>query len=247
MRYEINNNSILLKFPAKNKGKFRFKKRQNKIGFGKSFSTRKEKFDDTVYLEWQIGYDVPVNDINDKNTKLTKKSFKGSNGKEKYPYELSEIFFEAIKLKLFAPNVIDKLKKQINSYKNFIDENSISLGHEKKITLNDISFQEAPINLPTFFYFCPDGTQIEISIQKQQYATGVQPMIYFCIPFHCFKNYKNLMNNSSDIRDELIYEINRKNKKNLILLFKIFGMASQRHKNDILEILKLLKVLIMEK
>lgn len=247
MKYEIKNSSILLKFPANNNGKFRFKKRQDKKDFGKSFSTRKENFDDTVYLEWQIGYDVPVNEVDEKNTKLIKKSFKGSNGKEKYPYELSEIFFESFRLKLFTSNNIEELESQINLYKNFIDENPISVEHKEEIILNNITFQETSIKLPTFFYFCSDGTQIEISIQKQQYATGVQPMIYFCIPFKCFKNANDLKNRSSVIGDELIYEINDENKENLILLFKIFGMASKRHKHDILEILKLLKTFIMEK
>lgn len=241
MNYKIENNCIVLEFLANNEGKFRFKKREKNTDFGKSFSTRKEKFDNNTYLEWQIGYDVPINEIETKSTKLTKKSFIGSNGKEKYPYELSEIFFEAIQLNLINQNEIENLIKNIESFESFIDENPISIEHKSKVILNNITFQETVIKLPTFFCFCSDGTQIEIFIQKQQYATGVQPMIYFCIPFKCFRNTHLLINKSSQRGDILEYEVNKDNKENLVLLFKIFGMASKRHKNDVIEILKILK------
>ena len=38
------NNSITLKFPNKNQGKFRFKERTDHLEFGKSFATLKSKF-----------------------------------------------------------------------------------------------------------------------------------------------------------------------------------------------------------
>jgi hypothetical protein len=84
MDYFIKENNILLTMPAANTGKFRFKKRENRLDFGKTFSTREGKFDFQTYLEWQIGYDVPVNDVTagKRETKLTEKSFIGSNEKE---------------------------------------------------------------------------------------------------------------------------------------------------------------------
>lgn len=239
--YKVENNSILLNFPAKNDGKFRFKKRENKFGFGKTFSTRNEEFNFNTYLEWQIGYDVSINEINIKKTKLIKKNFVGSNGKTKYPYELSEIFYEAIKLNFITLKDIDLLIDYILSVKTFIDENPIIVNYKFENMINNILFQETSVNLPTFYYFCKDDTQIEISIQKQQYATGIQPMVYYCIPFKCFKNKNILLNKTSKVKDELIYEINQKNIENLILLFKIFGMTSQKHQHDIIEILKILK------
>ncbi len=44
-------------------------------------------------------------------------------------------------------------------------------------------FEETSIKLTTLFMIeTTDNTQIEVSIQKQQYASGVQPMVYFSIP-----------------------------------------------------------------
>ncbi len=195
MDYAIKENNILLTIPATNAGKFRFKKRQNRLDFGETFSTREGTFDDQTYLEWQIGYDVPINDVEagKKETKLTSKHFIGSNGKTKYPYELSEIFYKAMKLKFVSVKEVKDLLKEISNYKSFIDEKAITVEHHSHLSLNGIKFEETSIKLPTLFMIeTPDDTQIEVSIQKQQYATGVQPMVYFCIPLKAFKNSAKL-------------------------------------------------------
>ena len=113
MEYIVKEKNIWLIIPATNSGKFRFKKRKNRLDFGETFSTRECLFDEQAYLEWQIGYDVPVKDVGgeEKNTKLNKKSFIGSNGKIKYPYELSEIFYTAIELNLIPKEDQDTFLK----------------------------------------------------------------------------------------------------------------------------------------
>jgi len=169
MDYSIKENNILLNIPATNAGKFRFKKRQNRLDFGKTFSTREGIFDEQTYLEWQIGYDVPINDVESgkKGTKLTSKHFIGSNGKTKYPYELSEIFYNAMELKFISIEEVENLLKEISNYKYFIDEKSITVERQSLLTINGINFEETSIKLPTLFMVeTPDNTQIEISIQK---------------------------------------------------------------------------------
>lgn len=243
MDYRIKENNVLLTIQAANAGKFRFKKRQNKLDFGETFSTREGIFDDLTYLEWQIGYDVPINDVETgkKGTKLTSRHFMGSNGKTKYPYELSEIFYKAMELKFISIEEVKTLIEEIENYNNFIDEMSITVEHHSRLTLNGINFEETSIKLPTLYMIDTlDGAQIEISIQKQQYATGVQPMVYFCIPLKAFRNWSNLYGRSSISGDKLEYVIKKSNVLNLILMMKIFGMASKRHKHDIIEILKIL-------
>ncbi len=89
-----------------------------------------------------------------------------------------------------------------------------------------------------------DETQIEVSIQKQQYATGVQPMVYFCIPLKSFKNYKDILGKSSVSGDNLIYVLNKSNVSNLICMMKVFGMASKRHNHDVVQILEILLEII---
>ena len=247
MEYFIKDKNILLIIPATNAGKFRFKKRKNRLDFGETFSTRECLFDDQTYLEWQIGYDVPVGDVEKgkKGTKLTSKHFVGSNGKRKYPYELSEIFYAAMRSEFITIEEMENLLKEIGSYKSFIDEKAITVEHHSRITMNGINFEETSIKLPTLFMIeTLDETQIEISIQKQQYASGVQPMVYFCIPLKAFKNSCDLHGKSSVSGDKLIYVINKTNVLNLIYMMKVFGMTSKRHNHDIVKILGILLEII---
>lgn len=241
MEYQIKDKSILLVIPATNAGKFRFKKRKNRLDFGETFSTREYCFDDVTYLEWQIGYDIPVKDVEDGKgeTKLTKKHFIGSNGKRKYPYELSELLYTAVDLGLITKKDVKDLCEEVKSYKNFIDDKSISVEHHAKLTINGVNFEETSIKLPTLFMVeTLDNTQIEVSIQKQQYASGVQPMIYFCIPIKSFTNYSEIMGRSSVAKDELVYAISKSNVLNIVYLMKIFGMASKRHNHDVVQIIQ---------
>jgi uncharacterized protein (UPF0212 family) len=109
------------------------------------------------------------------------------------------------------------------------------------MTINGINFEETSIKLPTLFMIeTLDDTQIEVSIQKQQYASGVQPMVYFCIPLKSFSNSSDICGKSSVSGDELVYIINKTNVLNLIYIMKVFGMASKRHNHDVVEILKIL-------
>ena len=247
MEYSLEHKNISLAISAANAGKFRFKKRNTRYDFGESFSTRECCFDEKTYLEWQIGYDVPVKDVRDGNaeTNLNTKSFVGSNGKQKYPYELSEIFFSAMQLGLIDKEETKHLLKEISEYKNFIDKKVISVERYSKLAINGINFEETSIKLPTLFMVeTPDGAQIEISIQKQQYATGVQPMIYLSIPFKSFMDHAYLLGKSSVVGDNLTYIIDKSNIQNIINLMKVFGMASKRHNHDIVQIIQTLLEII---
>lgn len=243
MEYIVKEGNIWLVVSASNSGKFRFKKRKNGLDFGETFSTRECLFDDQTYLEWQISYDVPVNDVEKgaKATKLTNKHFVASNGKKKYPYELSEIFYKAMGLGLISKKEVENLDKEISGYESFIDQKVITVEHHSKLTINGMNFEETSIKLPTLFMVeTLDGTQIEVSIEKQQYASGVQPMVYFCIPLKAFKNSSDLYGKSSVSGDKLIYVISKVNVWNLMSMMKVFGMASKRHNHDVVKILETL-------
>jgi len=243
IKYEIQGDAISLFFPAANAGKFRFKKRDTNLEFGYSFSTRKETFDEHVYLEWQIGYDVPVADVEkgEKRTVITGVSFIGSNGKLKYPYELSELLHMSVQVGLLPRERLQVLLDEVAGYESFIDQKPITTESALIVSLNGVTFKETTIKLPTLYMpDTADGTQIEASIEKQQYATGVQPMIYFCIPFAAFENAPALSGRPSVRGDELVYVISQDNVTNLVLMVKVFAMASERHHNDVAHILKLL-------
>lgn len=243
MDYKIEKDRIVLNISPTNDGKFRFKTRENNLNFGDTFATRGNDFNKNVYLEWQIGYDAIVNDVEagKKETKLTDITFVGANNKTKYPYELSELIFDSVKIGLISKNKLSDLLIEIESYSDFVDEKKIEVEHDKKIKLNGISFEETSIKLPTLFMIeTKDKTQIEISIQKQQYASGVQPMVYFCIPIISFENGKDLFGKPSTSDDSLIYTFTKENVGVLFDLLKIFAMCSKRHNFDVKEILKVL-------
>lgn len=243
MNYAIKDREIIIKIPAANSGKFRFKTRSDNLQFGDSFATRKNNFNENVYLEWQISYDVIVAEVvnGEKDTKLKDLTFVGANGKTKYLYELSELVYEGINNGLILINDIISLLKEVTSYEEFIDNRKIVVEHNSKIVINNIPFEETSIKLPTLFMVkTTDNTQIEISKQKQQYATGVQPMVYFCIPIKSFQNYQIILGRPSNPGDELIYVINNKNASVLFDMIKIFAMCSQRHNFDVVEIIKIL-------
>lgn len=247
MNYSINGKKISVKIPAVNNGKFRFKTRKNNLDFGEIFSTREKPFNKNAYLEWQIGYDATKKEIRDgkKQTELKKLTFVGANGQEKYPYELSELLYHGVKNDLILINELVSLLKEIENYSSFISDKKISVEHNANIIINNIHFEETSIKLPTFFMLdTSDGTQIEVSIEKQQYASGVQPMLYFCIPFGVFVNHDELNNKSSKPGDTLVYTIGASNKNVLLDMFKIFAMCSPRHKFDIAEIIKILLKLL---
>ncbi len=244
--YTCVNGTIELTFSAANDGKFRFKTREKNEGFGKIFATRQKAFNEKVYLEWQIGYDAAVDDVKagKKQTKLTQATFTGSNGKEKYLFELSEILYESVKCGLVSTKDLDKLQTEITAYNKFFDEKEILMETYSSILINGIPFKETAIKLPTLFMPQSDNTNIEISIQKQQYASGVQPMIYFDIPFKSFANWKELDGKKSVKGNTLKYIIKKENAEVVTNMFKIFGMASSRHKYDVEQILKTLKKLV---
>jgi len=91
MEYVTDDREIIIKIPATNNGKFRFKTRSNNLKFGDTFSTRNNNFNENVYLEWQISYDATIADVakGKKDTKLKSYTFVGANKKTKYISELS--------------------------------------------------------------------------------------------------------------------------------------------------------------
>ena len=245
MKFQFLNKRLIISLPNKNKGKFRFKK-INQSGYpGASFPTKRDKFDSSVYLEWQIGYDISVKDIESGNKRTALKGavfgFKGANSKEKRPYELAEFLYILLKEKVLDVAILDSLQKELESYNEFI-VSTPKVRQKGETEINSLLFDSAVTEFPTYIYHNKDGTYIEAIVQKRQYAFGFQPMVYFCIPLLCFANGKEALgHNSQDKSLSLQYYINTENSDNILVLFKILAMASQSHQNDIVQILKVLK------
>lgn len=240
MNYRAEDKKIIVEIPASNSGKFRLKTRSNNFGFGNSFAARSIVFNENVYLEWQIGYDATETDLRDekKVTKLTNITFTGYNGKRKHPYELSELVYLAANIGLINTGSLAEIKEEIEGYEEYLSSKAIDVQQHGSMSLNGLTFTETSIRLPTFFLVNSDGTQVEISTQKQQYATGVQPMVYLSIPLGKFSNGTEFYNRVSERGDKLMYVVDSGNIDVLFSLLKVFGMASPAHNHDIKEIIK---------
>lgn len=242
IRHVSKEKSIELFLPTKNKGKFRWKTRNDNSQFGSVFATATIPFSEDAYIEWQIGYDSEVNHAK-KTTILDMFEFVGANGKLKNPYELSEILFLMKKSNLITKEELNTLLIDIEKREFSFDEQySIQTNQKETINISDFRFHQQDIILPTFSDYKTDkGLSIEISIQKQQYASGVQPMVYFCIPIQCFENYKLMIGKTSKEVDEAKLVFDNSNKEFVFSLFKYFGICSSRHKHDVLSILSLFR------
>jgi hypothetical protein len=243
--YKVGNCSLELSLPSKNKGKFRWKTRENNQDYGNGFATTTTEFTSKSYIEWQIGYDTTI-DNEKKTTILGNMRFVASNGKVKNPYELSEILFLLVRSSLVNKNDVMLLIEKIESISWFFeDSHNITMEGHKIVEILGIPFHQQNIVLPTFSYYeSMNDVAIETSIQKQQYATGIQPMVYLCIPMTSIRNNAEIIGKTSVSFSSAKWVIDRRNVTVFIRLFEIFGMCSDRHKHDVLSILKLISKVI---
>lgn len=244
--YEIRDNELYVFIPIKNAGKFRWKNRKTSDDYGEGFSTNEIPYTDKSYVEWQIGYDVEISKTEDKPTSLTELMFIGANKKQKHPYELSEILFGMLEVGIVKRSEITQIIDDItNSKMSLQEEYSIKTEKIGETIIDGIKFDQQRISLPTFVYKGVEGGPvIEVSIQKQQYATGVQPMLYMSIPILCLKDGKKYIGKTA--KDFInnpygIFVLNKENKKYILNTFRLFGICSQKHKHDVNEILKLIQ------
>lgn len=239
VKYTVLNEQVIIKGNYTNRGKIRVKTRECPLEFGQSFATRNKKTTKREYIEWQVGYDRLAGDEK-KPTALSEFEFIGANGKRKNPYELSEIVYHMINAKLVDKDEIKNLLEKVKENNFFFDEEYQITVHKKgEVILEGLDFQQTYINLPTFVYEFK-GLITEISIQKQQYAAGVQPMVYMSLPIISLDNAEELLGVKADTNSRFILTIDRTNKKYFLDMFEIFSMCSKAHQHDVIEILKLL-------
>ncbi|WP_000052857.1 R.Pab1 family restriction endonuclease [Helicobacter pylori] len=109
-------------------GKARVKIRHAFSDYGISTATRKIPFSLKHYVEWQIGYDVPIKDkekLELTTLKDEKYHFLGANNKVKTLYELSEMIDCAKQLGLISLENLENTLKYLEKQKQFIEDNFI--------------------------------------------------------------------------------------------------------------------------
>ena len=229
---------------TKGKDKTRIKKRSCFNEYGLPVATKTEAFSLSCYVEWQIGFDVVI-DNKDKMDRTTIKDalFVGANGKEKTFYELSEYIYYFHKWKIIEREKLIEIKiflQNINA-NDFLDNNiniAIERSHPIEKNILGISFYFTQVKYPLLIYkFGKYEILTEIAIKEKQYAIGTQPMLYLCFPITELKSDEILLGRTAQTNETADFIIDKNNISIFVEVLKIFGILTINHNKDIITII----------
>ncbi len=242
---EIDNNKkvIEISIPLTSiSGKARVKIRHAFSDYGISTATRKIPFSLKHYIEWQIGYDVPIKDKEKfelTTLKDEKYHFLGANNKIKTLYELSEIIYYAKQLNLISLENLENTLKYLEKQKQFIEDNfTITRERFRLHQFGGMDFELSRISYPLLIHSFNDDQLSEIVIREQQYGSKTQAMLYFCFSILELKTATPLLNRTAALKEHALLTIHKTNALMFLEMLKIFGLLSQAHHNDVLKILE---------
>lgn len=247
-KVDKNKKNIEITIPlTSTQGKIRVKRRDVWYGYGNPVATRQQEFNNKCYIEWQIGYDVVINNKSKLElSTLPKKKFTGSNGKEKALYELSEYLYYFYKMDIISNKELRKLLEYINNIdnKNLIEQNidlSVTRCSPVEYILAGINFGKSIVQYPLLFYkFSSFEVLVEIVIKEKQKAVGLQPMLYVCFPVTKLKGEKReLIGRCAEQNEKAVLLLDKTHKDFILGTFKIFALLSKAHKSDVISIINL--------
>jgi hypothetical protein len=238
---------ILIAIPlTTTSGKTRVKQRDNIYGYGLPFASRRDKFNQKNYIEWQIGYDIEVKSDKKDLTTLQNISFIAYNGKEKYLYELSEYLYYMIDFGLIGIDRLEILKGFLENLddSDLIEKHShcqIKRTHPQSEDINNLSFEILKVEYPQLIYKFKNYEIIaEITIREKQRAVGIQPMLYFCFPITELISDEPLIGRVAKVKEFAYFKFDKNNTEVILEMVKIFGMLSISHRFDIVKIINLI-------
>lgn len=242
---EIDNNKkvIEISIPLTSiSGKACVKIRHAFSDYGISTATRKIPFSLKHYIEWQIGYDVPIKDKEKfelTTLKDEKYHFLGANNKIKTLYELSEIIYYAKQLNLISLENLENTLKYLEKQKQFIEDNfTITRERFRLHQFGGMDFELSRISYPLLIHSFNDNQLSEIVIREQQYGSKTQAMLYFCFSILELKTATPLLNRTAALKEHALLTIHKTNALMFLEMLKIFGLLSQAHHDDVLKILE---------
>nr|WP_281496439.1 R.Pab1 family restriction endonuclease [Helicobacter pylori] len=243
IRIDDNKKAIEVSIPLTSiSGKVRVKIRHAFSDYGISTATRKIPFSLKHYIEWQIGYDVPIKDKEKfelTTLKDEKYHFLGANNKVKTLYELSEMIYYAKQLNLISLENLENTLKYLEKQKQFIEDNfMITRERFRSHQFGDMDFELSRISYPLLIHSFNDNQLSEIVIREQQYGSKTQAMLYFCFSILELKTATPLLNRTAALKEQALLTINKTNALMFLEMLKIFGLLSQAHHNDVLKILE---------
>ncbi|GAA8555515.1 R.Pab1 family restriction endonuclease [Helicobacter pylori] len=223
-------------------GKVRVKIRHAFSDYGISTATRKIPFSLKHYVEWQIGYDVPIKDkekLELTTPKDEKYHFLGANNKVKTLYELSEMIDYAKQLGLIGLENLENTLKYLEKQKQFIEDNfTITRERFRSHQFGGMDFELSRISYPLLIHSFNDNELSEIVIREQQYDSKTQAMLYFCFSILELKTATPLLNRTAALKEHTLLIVHQTNASMFLEMLKIFGPLSQAHHSDVLKILE---------
>ncbi|GAA7636650.1 R.Pab1 family restriction endonuclease [Helicobacter pylori] len=223
-------------------GKVRVKIRHAFSDYGVSTATRRIPFSLKHYVEWQIGYDVPIKDKEKfelTTLKDKKYHFLGANNEVKTFYELSEIVYYAKQLGLISLENLENTLKYLEKQKQFIEDNfMITRERFRSHQFGGMDFELSRISYPLLIHSFNDNQLSEIVIREQQHGSKTQAMLYFCFSTLELKTATPLLNRTATPKEHALLIIHQTNVPIFLEMLKIFGLLSQAHHNDVLKILE---------
>ncbi len=235
----VKERKLIIELPLTNPtGKIRVKRRSKASNYGLSIATKKEKFIEDDYVEWQISYatqnppkESKVEDIVIKENQIG--------------FELTKLLYEGVKLGIFSKDDVQELEEFVNTVQpeETLEENE-KIFRENNLQEIKGGFKRFVEKVPIFIKKNEEmGYFVEIILKHKQHAVGLQAMVYLCIYIKMLKdeNGNSLIGRTAKVREFGRVEINSKNKAIVTDVVKAFAIASRRHKEDILNILKQIK------
>ncbi|GAA9710644.1 R.Pab1 family restriction endonuclease [Helicobacter pylori] len=217
-------------------GKVRVKIRHAFSDYGISTATRKIPFSLKHYVEWQIGYDVPIKykeKLELTTPKDEKYHFLGANNKVKTLYELSEMIDYAKQLGLIGLENLENTLKYLEKQKQFIEDNfTITRERFRSHQFGGMDFELSRISCPLLIHSFNDNQLSEIVIREQQYDSKTQAMLYFCFSILELKTATPLLNRTAALKEHALLTIHKTNALMFLEMLKIFGLLSQVHHNE---------------
>ena len=230
---------------TKSSGKIRVKQRNKFCEYGVPVATRKNNITANCYVEWQIGYDVVIDD-DKKETTLTDRTFISSNGKTKNLFELSECIKYFYDWGIISKDELLGIRKYLSDMdeKCYLDaRNSLAINRTEpyETEINDFAFLYSKVEYPVLVYnFKNHKIMLEIQIKEKQKAIGTQPMLYVCIDISELDNSNLILNRAAIAKEFATFTFNKENKDILLVMLKIFGTLSDRHNIDVISIIDLI-------
>jgi hypothetical protein len=229
-------------------GKTRVKRRDLLNEYGLPVATCQTPFAQNSYIEWQIGYDVAVNEAEKLElTSLKHIRFTGASGKVKALYELSEYVYWLEKWGFVSREALQSLAAELNTIPSgslFDRHPDLSIKRSNFIEkeLNGVSFLSARVEYPLIVHkFAQYEIVAEIITREKQRAVGVQPMLYLCFPVTGLVPVPGnppLLGRPARTKEHADFIINHDNAGVFVQLLRLFGMLSENHRRDTLSIIE---------